>query len=159
MLGQFGGVLPLAMNYDYFAARSDSAAAAMLERPGGPELSPDEREAAGLLTPVLAGVQFSQELGHFVALLGKDVDLEDGEHIIAAVDDDAELALRVPADVTREIAHADAGRLHALVPAWAEFEDFADPDEDRLRAFVDDLQRMSRTALDAGGQVYSHGWA
>jgi hypothetical protein len=147
------------MNYDYFAARSDSAAAAMLDRPGGPELSPAEREAAGLLTSVLAGVQFSQELGRLVALLGKDVDLEDGEHIVAAVDDDSGLVFRLPADVTREIAHADAARLHALVPAWAEFEDFADPDEDRLRAFADDLQRMSRTALDAGGQVYSHGWA
>ncbi len=139
------------MNYDYFAARSDTAAVAVLDRPGPP--------SDGLLTSACAGVQFSQELGRFAALLGVDVDLEDGEHIVAGADDDSNLVLRVPPDMTRAIADADASQLHALVPEWAQFEDFADPDEDRLRAFADDLQRLSRTAIEAGGQVYSHGWA
>lgn len=148
------------MDYTYFAARSDRAAAEVLSWPRGPQAPPTEEAGAGLASDVVAGVQFSQELGRFAELLtGEVADLEDTEHIVAETDDEMSVVLRVPSDLTRAIASADAARLHGLIPTWSEFEDFADPDPDRLRTFADDLQRLSRAAVDAGGGVYSHGWA
>jgi hypothetical protein len=97
------------VDYTYFAARSDTAAAAVLDWPRGPQQPPTEEDAAGLLTDVVDGVQFSQELGRFKALLtGVNGDLEDGEHVVAE---------------------------------------------------TDDLQRLSRAAVEGAGGVYSHGWA
>jgi hypothetical protein len=148
------------MDYTYFAARSETAAAGVLDWPRGPEKPPTEEDAAGLLGDVVDGVQFSQELGRFAELLtGADIDLEGGEHVVAETRDERGVVLRVPADLVRAIADADAERLHAVVPQWAEFEDFAAPDPARLRAFADDLQRLCRAAVEAGGGVYSHGWA
>jgi hypothetical protein len=148
------------MDYSYFAARSDAAAAAVLGWPRGPQQPPTEEDAAGLLTDVVDGVQFSQELGRFRALLtGEDGDLEDGEHVVAETDDERGVVLRVPADLVRTIAERDAGQLHALVGEWAKFEDFAAADPERLQAFTDDLQRLSRAAVEGGGGVYCHGWA
>jgi hypothetical protein len=150
----------LAMEYTYFAARSDTAAAAVLDWPRGPHVPPTQEAAAGLLSDVVAGVQFSQELGRFASLLtGEVVDLEGGEHFVAETDDERGVVLRVPRELTHVIASTDAARLHGLIPEWAEFEDFGDVDPDRLRTFADDLQRLSSAAVDAGGGVYSHGWA
>ena len=152
--------MALAMEYTYFAARSDEAAAAVLDWPRGPHEPPTEDAAAGLLSDAIAGVQFSQELGRLAALLtGQDIDLEDGQHIVAETDDERGIVLRVPTDLMHVIASADATRLHGLIPKWAEFEDFADADPEELRTFVDNLQRLSRAAVDAGGGVYSEGWA
>jgi hypothetical protein len=138
------------MNYFYFAARSDAIAADLMDRPDGQDLLADR----------VPGVQFSQEFGRFAELLtGEDVDFEDEEFIVAETDDGTAIVCRVPADLVRTIADADAPRLHALVPEWSEFEDFADPDPGPLHAFVDELQRLSRVAAEAGGGVYVVGWA
>jgi hypothetical protein len=148
------------MEFTYFAARSDDAATAVLDWPRGPQSPPTAEAATDLLSDAVPGVQFSQELGRFATLLtGDGVDLEDERHIVAETDDGMAVVNRVPADVTAAIAAADRERLHGLVPEWAEFEDFADPDPETLRAFADHLQRLSRAAVDAGGGVYAHGWA
>ena len=55
------------MNYTYFAARSD-AAAAILDRPAVSRATSDD----GLLSDVIPGVQFSQEFGRFAELLAGD---------------------------------------------------------------------------------------
>jgi hypothetical protein len=144
----------IGMHYTYFAARSEAAAAAVMNTPAG--AVPDD----GVLSDAVPGVQFSQELGRFAALLtGEDIDLEDGDLVVAETDDGMDIVCRVPTDLVRLIADAEPSRLHELVPEWSEFEDFADPDQDRLRAFVDDLQRLTRAALQSGGGVYSHGSA
>jgi hypothetical protein len=148
------------MNYTYFAARSDEAAAAVLDQPIISQSPSADHEVEGLLSDVVPGVQFSQEFGRFAELLiGERVDFEDEAFIVAETDDEMGIVSRVPADLARVIADADPSRLHELVPAWSEFEDFADPNEDRLRAFVDELQRLARIAVEAGGGVYSHGCA
>jgi hypothetical protein len=148
------------MDYTYFAARSDAVAAAALDWPRGPQHPPTEKAAAGLLSEVVDGVQFSQELGRFAQLLtGTDGDLEGGEHVVAEIRDGRGIMLRVPPALVRTIAETDAERLHGLVPEWAEFKDFAASDPDRLRAFTDDLRRLCTAAVQAGGGVYSYGWA
>jgi hypothetical protein len=149
------------MEYHYFAARTDAVAAAVVDWPRGPWQPPTEEDAGGLLTGVVEGVQFSQELGRFVALLvgGEYTDLEDGEHVLAESRDERVVVLRLPAGVARTIAATDADRLHGLVPEWATFEDFADPDPDDLTAFVDDLRDLCVAAVEAEGGVYSYGWA
>jgi hypothetical protein len=92
-------------------------------------------------------------------LTGEEVDFESDEVVVAETDDETGIVFRVPADLARVIADADPSRLYELVPEWSKFEDFADPDQDRLRAFVDELQRLTRIAVEVGGGVYSHGCA
>ena len=150
------------MNYTYFAARSDAAAAAVLTWPRGVYKPPTDADAAGLLSEPVDGVQFSQELGRYAELVtgpGTDLDLEDWEHRIAATTDEREVILKVPPTLVRAVAGTDIDRLHSLVPAWAEFPDFADPDPNHLRTFATDLHRLCRTATEATGGVYSYGWA
>lgn len=148
------------MDYSYFAARSDAAAAAVVTWPRGPHFPPTDADAAGLLSELVQGVQFSQELGRYAQLvLGTEGDLEGGEHHIAGGPVDRKVVRRVPPVLVRAVAGAGIDRLHSLVPAWAEFPDFADPDPDRLRAFATDLHRLCRTATEASGGVYSYGYA
>ncbi|GIF13969.1 hypothetical protein Ate01nite_40010 [Actinoplanes teichomyceticus] len=147
------------MNYSYFAARSDAAAIAVLDRPGSPGQSSAD---AGLLSELVDGVGFSQDLGYYADLIlggGTDVDLEDWEHRIDATTDERRVILRVPPILVRAIADTDIEHLHSLVPAWAQFPHFAERNPDRLRTFATDLHRLCRTATEANGGVYSYGWA
>jgi hypothetical protein len=150
------------MNHTYFAARSDTAAVAVLTWPGGVHRPPGDAAAAGLLGDPVDGVQFSQELGRFADLVvdpAADLDLEDWEHRIAVTADERHVIIRVPPALVRTVADTDVERLHAVVPAWTTLEGFADPDPDRLRAFVTDLRGLCRTAVEAGGGVYCNGRA
>ncbi|MEU4620509.1 hypothetical protein AB0G04_11100 [Actinoplanes sp. NPDC023801] len=148
------------MNYDYFAAPSDAAAMAILDRPGNPGQSPAD---AGLLSELVDdGVGFSQELGYYARLIlgsDTDIDLEDWEHRIDATPDERRVILRVPPILVRAIADTDIEHLHSLVPAWAQFPYFAERNPDRLRTFATDLHRLCRTATEANGGVYSYGYA
>ncbi len=92
-------------------------------------------------------------------MTGEEVDFESDEVVVAETDDETGIVFRVPPDLVRVIATADVTRLYGLVPEWSQLRDFADPDPDQLRAFVDDLQRLARIAERAGGSMYSHGCA
>ena len=148
------------MNYSYFAARCDEAAAAVLDWPVVTQIPGADHDLAGLLSDVVRGVQFTQAFGRFAELLtGEEVDFESDEVVVAETDDETGIVFRVPADLVRVIATADVTRLYGLVPEWSQLRDFADPDQDQLREFVDDLQHLARIAERAGGGMYSHGCA
>ncbi|WP_229074884.1 hypothetical protein [Actinoplanes sp. DH11] len=150
------------MNYTYFAARSDAAAVAVLTRDASP-YEPPKPADAGLLSEQIDGVGFSQELGHYARLVlgaGSDIDLEDWEYRIAAANDERRVMLRLPPVLVRAVADSDLDHLHSLVPAWAQFPYFADPDPARrLHAFATDLHRLCRTATGNAGGVYCYGYA
>jgi hypothetical protein len=151
------------MNYTYFAARSDAVAAAVLNWPVGPYEPPTPAGAAGLLSEAIDGVGFSQELGHYARLVlgpGSDMDLEDWEHRIAATNDERLVVLRLPPALVRAVGDSDLGHLHGLVPVWAQYPYFADPDpSQRLHAFATALHRLCRAATENTGGVYCYGWA
>jgi hypothetical protein len=150
------------VNYTYFAARGDTTAAAVLTWPRGLHKPPTDADAAGLLSEPIEGVGFSQELGRLAKLImgtGTDIDLEDWEHRIAGFTIEGDVILKLPPTLVRAITDTDIDRLHSLVPAWAQWPHFADPDPDRLRAFATDLHRLCRTATENTGGVYSYGWA
>jgi hypothetical protein len=145
------------MRYTYFAARSDTAATTVLRRPPDPGRPAATDDAAGLLSEIVDGVGFTVELDRFAELLtGEKLDLEDGEHWVAATPDERSVIYRVPPDLVRTIANTDVERLHSLIPQWAEFPYLADPNPARLTTFATDLHRLSGTATAAAGGVYSH---
>ena len=93
----------LEMNYSYFAARSDEAAAAVLDWPVVTQVPGADHDLAGLLSDVVRGVQFTQQFGHFAELLtGEEVDFESDEVVVAETDDETGIVFRVPADLARD---------------------------------------------------------
>ena len=108
------------MNYTYFAACSDEAAAAVLGQPVVSPIPSADHDLEGLLSDVVPGVQFLQEFGRLAELLtGEEVDFEDEELIVAETDDEMGIVSRVPADLARVIADADPSRIYELVRSGA----------------------------------------
>jgi hypothetical protein len=138
--------------FDYFAAPTDAAAAAVLDQPAGP---------AGIYPTVAdMGIDPDVQCGTLEELLtGRPYDeiAEDpawGEPL-AVVDGGERLVQRLTDGLLDALAQADAARLAEVAVPWAETEEFwGQGDPEVLTGLLVALSALVRDARGRGESVY-----
>jgi hypothetical protein len=140
--------------FDYFAAPTDAAAAAVIDRPGGP--------AATYPTVADTGIDPEVQCGTLEELLtGRSYDeiSEDprwGEPI-AAQGGGERLVQRLTDGLLDALAGADAARLAEVAVPWAETEEFwGQGDPEVLAGVLVSLSALVRDARVRGESVYCY---
>lgn len=155
--------------FDYFAARSDAEAAAVINRPGGPAspaaTAPDGADQAttqnglGYDTVSLKGIDPVVQLGTLEALLtGRSFDelLADLPADPLAIKNDGEqLVVALSRGITSALASATPESLDEVAVPWSQTDEFwgaADPAE--LAAALKELAGLARRAGANGHRLY-----
>ena len=136
---------------DYFAAPSDEAAAAAVDRSGDPasafdtvhtEVGPEMLVA---LEELLTGVSYQDNTP----------DVLDGR-ILVSHDEDDLLLVTVAAGAQVALAEADDRRLAELAARWSRVEELTGQhnDSDVLQRILEDLRGLARRAGERGDRLY-----
>lgn len=146
--------------FDYFAAKSDAEAAAVIDRVGGPGSSETDPDLVVYDTLSVQGIEPVVQLGTLEELLtnrpyDEVADNPRNGHAVAVRGNGERLVLTITDSLATALAQATDEDLQRIAVPWSQTEEFwgaADPDV--LGSVLIDLADLARRADANGNRLY-----
>jgi hypothetical protein len=143
--------------YDYFSAPSDEAAAATIDRVGGPGAPSDDRPPLPPFDTIpTRGIDPLTDLRLLEALLTGRVPEESSRTREPLVDSDGHAwVVALSDELQAALAGADGERLGAVAGQWLQIDDlFRHPDPAELASWLGELAALARRSLGRSERLY-----
>jgi len=135
---------------DYFSAKDDTLAGAVIDRVGGP--GSDAVSAKGIDPAVMMGTLESLTTGAPYEQVAND---PRSGHAVAERDGGERLVVALTDSLHAALVAADAKQLHAVAKPWCDTEEFWGQGEPAAVAtFLVDLAALARRAKERGERLY-----